>query len=347
MAIGPWETSSPRRILLIKPSAIGDVVHALPVLHLLRRKWPDAHIAWLVTPACSSLIDGHPLLDEVILFERGRFGRGWRDPKSAMGLHAFMKGLRQRRFDLVIDLQGLFRSGWMAFRTRSKVRVGFANGREFSPLFYTHRVEVGSGEQHAVDRYLKVASALGCGDAPVAFPFHVTDDDRAQVASLLGDARNEKYAVLLPGTNWPTKRWPVERFKSMVAPLRDRLGLKSVVAGSPAEVELASQVVGGINVAGKTTLRQLIALLQGAELVVANDSGPMHIAAALGKPMVALFGPTNPIRTGPYGREETVLRLDLPCSPCYSRACSHQSCLQWMGIEPVLALAERQLKREI
>jgi ADP-heptose:LPS heptosyltransferase len=157
----------------------------------------------------------------------------------------------------------------------------------------------------------------------------------------------DRYAVLLPGTNWLTKRWPVERFKSMVAPLRDRFGLKSVVAGSPGEVDLAERVAGGINVAGKTTLRQLVALLQGAELVIANDSGPMHIAAALGKPMVTLFGPTNPVRTGPYAREDTVLRLDIPCSPCYSRTCSHQSCLQWMGIEPVLEAAEKQLARSV
>ena len=333
--------SSPQRILLIKPSAIGDVVHALPVLNLLRRRWPGAHLSWLVTPACAGLLEGHPLIDEVILFERGRFARGWRDPKSAMGLHAFMRGLRRRKFDLVIDLQGLFRSGWMTFRTRAPIRVGFANARELAHLFYTHRVDIGSREQHAIDRYLKVAAALGCDDGPVEFPFHITDDDRRHIDTLLGEV--ERYAVLLPGTNWQTKRWPIERYRSLVAPLRDRFGLASVVAGSPAEAPLGEQVAGGINLAGKTTLRQLVALLQRADLVIANDSGPMHIAAALNRPMVTLFGPTNPIRTGPYRRDDTVLRLDLPCSPCYSRQCSHQSCLQWLGIEAVLELAEAQM----
>jgi lipopolysaccharide heptosyltransferase I len=334
--------SPPRRILLIKPSAIGDVVHALPVLNLLRRKWPDAHIAWLLTPACADLLDGHPLLSEVILFERRRFGRGWREPAAAAGLVSFMKRLRRGEFDLVIDLQGLFRSGWMAWQTRAPVRIGFSNARELAPIFYTHRVDVGTTEQHAIDRYLKVTAALGCGDSPVEFPFHVTDEDRRHVESLV--PADQPYAVLIPGTNWLTKRWPADRFAMLVKPLRDRFGLATVTAGSPDEVELASQISGAINVAGKTTLRQLVALLQRASLVVANDSGPMHIAAALGRPLVTPFGPTNPVRTGPYRRDDAVLRLDLPCSPCYSRTCTHQSCLQWLDVESVLTLAEKQMQ---
>ena len=338
--------SPPRRILLIKPSAIGDVVHALPVLSLLRRKWPDAHIAWLLTPACANLLEGHPLLDEVILFQRRQLGRPWRRPGATAGLFSsFAKNLRGGDFDLVVDLQGLFRSGWMSWQTRAPVRVGFANGRELSPLFYTHRVDVGTTEQHAIDRYLKVTAALGCGDAPVEFPFHVTDDDRRHVESLVPP--DQSYAVLIPGTNWPTKRWPVDKFASLVKPLRDRFGLATVAAGSPDESSLAEQIAGagGTNVAGKTTLRQLVALLRGASLVIANDSGPMHIAAALDKPLVTPFGPTNPVRTGPYRREDAVLRLDVPCSPCYSRKCSHQSCLRWLEVEAMLDLAEKQLTR--
>jgi lipopolysaccharide heptosyltransferase I len=333
--------SPPTRILLIKPSAIGDIVHTLPVLALLRKRFPGAHIAWLISTTCAGLIEGHPMVDEVIYFHRRRFGNGWRNPASAMGLIQFMTDLRKRKFDLAIDLQGLFRSGWFAWKTRAPVRVGFAQARELSPIFYTHRVPVGSPEQHAVDRYLKVAQALGCDTGGVVeFPFHVTPDDRAHVASLLGEV--DRYAVLIPGTNWATKRWPVDRFAAMVKPLRDRWELTTIVAGSPQERELGARIPG-INLAGQTSLRQLIALLERAELVIANDSGPMHIASALRRPLVTLFGPTNPIRTGPYRRQDSVLRLDLPCSPCYSRTCSHQSCLQWMRIEPVMELAERQL----
>jgi lipopolysaccharide heptosyltransferase I len=333
-------TSPPRKILIIKPSAIGDVVHALPVLNLLRRKWPAAHVSWLVTPACAGLLERHPQLDEVIRFERREFGRGWKSPTVAADFYRFTRSLRRRNFDLVIDLQGLFRSGWLAWSTRAPVRVGQAAAREGAWLFYTHRVPTGSPEQHAIERYLTIAQALGCERGPVEFHFAVDDIDRRHVEALVPG----RYAVLMPGTNWPTKMWPVERFAALVAPLRERLGLESVVAGGPDTMGLAANIPGATSLAGRTDLRQLVALLERAELVVANDSGPMHIAAALGRPLVTPYGPTNPVRTGPYRRQDSVVRLDIPCSPCYSRKCSHQSCLQWLGIEPVLALAERQLK---
>ena len=333
--------SPPRRILIIKPSAIGDVVHALPVLNLLRRKWPEAHISWLVTPACAGLLERHPQLDEVIRFDRKEFGRGWRSPRVALDLLRFMWSLRARRFDLVVDLQGLFRSGWMALETFAPVRVGPANAREGAWLFYTHRVRTGSDEQHAIERYLTIAQALGCERGPVEFHFAVDDDDRAAVAAMVPTG---PYAVLMPGANWATKQWPVERFAALVEPVRRRFGLESVVAGGPDVSGLARQIPGAIDLAGKTNLRQLVALLERAALVVANDSGPMHIAAALGRPLVTPYGPTNPVRTGPFGRLDSVVRLDIPCSPCYSRRCCHQSCLQWLTIDPVLELAERQMK---
>lgn len=340
----PTETlaldSRPWRILLIKPSAIGDVVHALPVLNLLRQRFPQAHIAWLVTPACAGLLEGHPQLNEVIRFERRRFGRGWWNPAAAWGLWRFTRELKNHRFDLVLDLQGLFRSGWLAAQTLAPVRMGFKNARELAWWFYTDRVEVGTPEQHAIERYLSLAEAAGCGRQPVRFVFPTDDQDRRHVATLVPPS---PYAVLLPGTNWPTKRWPIEHFAALVQPLKERFGLASVVAGGPDDAALGQQIPGALNLAGKTSLRQLVALLERADLVVANDSGPMHIAAALGRPLVTLFGPTNPVRTGPYGRPETVVRLGLECSPCYSRTCSHLSCLRQLTPDLVLAAAERQL----
>jgi lipopolysaccharide heptosyltransferase I len=333
--------SSPGRILIIKPSAIGDVVHALPVLNLLRRRWPASHISWLVTPACAGLVERHPMVDEVIRFERKELGKGWRSPRAAADLIRFTRDLGRRKFDLVIDLQGLFRSGWLAFATGAPVRVGPANAREGAWLFYTHRVPTGPVEQHAIERYLTVAQAVGCERGPVEFPFAVDDEDRAYVKGLTP----ARYAVLMPGANWATKQWPVERFAALVGPLRERFGLESVVAGGPDVAALAEKVPAAANLAGRTNLRQLVALLERAELVVANDSGPMHVAAALGRPLVTPFGPTNPVRTGPYRRMESVVRVEIPCSPCYSRRCSHVSCLRWIGTEPVLGLAEVEMNR--
>lgn len=331
----------PQRILIIKPSAIGDVVHALPVLNLLRRTWPDAHIAWLVTPLCSGLLEGHPQLDEIILFERKRLGRWWRDRSAADTFFSFIKTLGSKRFDLVIDLQGLLRSGWLALLTRSPYRIGHRRTREPASIFYTHRVSAGPVQQHAVDRYLRIAKHIGC-DGPVTFNFAHDDNDRAFVRNLVD--QQSKYAVVLPGTNWQTKRWPVEQFASLAGLIEKRLGLPVVVAGGPQDSELAKQIPHAHDLTGRTTLRQLSALLESASVVIANDSGPMHIASALGRPLVTLFGPTNPTQTGPYGRLDTVLRVDLPCSPCYSRRCSHQSCMRWLAVESAYRAVEQAIQ---
>ena len=148
--------------------------------------------------------------------------------------------------------------------------------------------------------------------------------------------------MLFPTTNWDTKRWPLERYQRLVEPIERELGLRVVVAGGP---DVASMNFGdrAINLGGKTDLKQLVALIEGASLVIANDSGPMHIAAALNRPMVTIFGPTNLVRTGPYERPDTVLQLDLVCRPCYSRKCSHMSCMNWIEVEHVMRAAREQL----
>ena len=321
------------------------------MLHLLRTKWPQAQISWLVTPGCASLIDTNPDLNNVILFDRKHYGHAWRKWSATKGFLQFCKSLRAESFDLVIDLQGLFRSGWLAWQSGAKLRIGLSNAREFATVFYTHSVKV-SWDQHAVDRNLAVADALGCGQTPVTFNFATTQADHQKIQHLIsagqpstpstpstgpGDNAAEplKYAVLIPGTNWATKRWPIRHFVDAAKRINDELGLQIVVAGSSDEAALGAQIPG-VNLCGKTNLRELVALLDSAALVIANDSGPMHIAAALGKPLVTLFGPTNPARTGPYQRAECVIDLKLPCSPCYSRKCSHQSCLNWLEPDQVI-----------
>jgi lipopolysaccharide heptosyltransferase I len=334
----------PQRILLIKPSALGDIVHTLPVLNLLRRRWPAARISWLIGSAFADLVRGHPQLDELITFDRKRFARGWHSPRAVVELITFLRSLGKQQFDLVIDLQGLLRSGTLTALTRAPVRVGFSNARELAHLFYTHHVPVHTMEQHAIERYLNVTEALGCGRGPVEFHFHSNEHDRARVGGLLDGI--DRFAVLLPGTNWMTKRWPAENFAALVRPLREQFGMTTVIAGGPDVAEIASRIDGAVNLVGKTNLRELVVLLERASLVIANDSGPMHIAAALGKPLVTMFGPTNPIRTGPYQRLDSVVRVDIPCSPCYSRKCSHVSCMRWIGVEHVIGRATSQMTND-
>jgi lipopolysaccharide heptosyltransferase I len=325
----------PRKILLIKPSALGDVVHTLPILRLLRRRFSDAHIAWMIDPSFADLIDSHPDLNEIILFKKKHYARSWRDGAAAMDLFDFKTNLRDRKFDLAIDLQGLFRSAWLAFFSGAPVRIGFGNAREMAPLFYTHRVPIRSMEVHAIERYRALAEALGCAREAVEFDFAISNDHRAQLrrrAENCGVNLDNRFAVLLPGTNWETKKWPAEHFAALVPMLRERLGIESIVAGGPD----APTIPGAMSLIGQTTLKQLVALLERAEVVIANDTGPMHIAAALGRPLVSVFGPTNPVRTGPYQRMDTVVRLNIACSPCYKRECSHTSCMQWLTPEMVL-----------
>jgi heptosyltransferase-1 len=338
----PTFRNPPRRILIIKPSAIGDVVHTLPILNLLRRRWPEAHISWLITPACAGLLDGHPQLDEVIPFDRKLFGRTWKSYTAASKLLNFAARLKEQNFDLVIDLQGLFRSGLLSIATGAHTIIGSTSAREFGWMFCTHLARIDSWEQHAIERYLTVADFMGLGRAPVEFIFPTDHADRAYIEGLL--PAGEQFAVLLPATHWETKRWPIERFAALVKPIENRFGLKTVLAGGPDAAALATSIPGALNLAGKTTLRQLVALLERANLVIANDTGPMHIASALGRPLVTLFGPTSPAQTGPYERMESVVQLDIPCSPCFSRRCSHQTCLKQLQVDPVLDLAAAQLK---
>ena len=221
------------------------------MLNLLKRHWPDAQISWLVGSNFAGLLDGHPQLQEVIRFDRHRFASAWWNPKALSRADCSSgSALRRRHFDLIIDLQGLLRSGVTARLARSPVRVGFRNARELAWIFYTHRVTV-DPEQHAVDRYLKIAEALGCQTGPVDAVFPTTDEDRAAIEALLPEHR--PFAVLLPGTNWETKRWPVEYFAALVGPLKQRYGLASVVAGGNDSRQLAAKIPGAWDLTGRTS----------------------------------------------------------------------------------------------
>lgn len=314
-----------KRILIIKPSSFGDVIHALPVLAGLRRRYRDAHIAWLVSTACADLLVGHPDLNEVIPFDRKRFGRLGRSWSVTRDFVRFVRDLRARQFDLVLDLQGLFRSGFLARASGARRRVGFARTREFAWLFYSDRVRVPDRDMHAVDRYYLLADPLDFADVPIAFELPVRPEARAQIDAVLAGENigpETRYVLIAPGTRWETKRWPVEHFAELVRLLKSNLDTAVVLAGAPDEADLARTVAAAsgekvANLAGRTTIPQMVALVDRASAVVMNDTGPMHLAVALNKPLVALYGPTSPHRTGPYQRLDDVMRLDWDCSPCY------------------------------
>jgi len=339
------------RVLIVKPSSLGDIVHALPVLAALRACWPFAHVAWLVSRPFATLLEGHPLLDELIVFDRQGYGRMLRNPRAAADFVRFLWRLRRQRFDVVLDLQGLFRSGFLVWATGATRRFGFADARELAWLFYTRRVPGDRRAMHAVDMNLRLATAAGLDARTVTFPLGLQARDLDEARALLERAAGTalpRFVALAPGARWETKRWPVERLAELIERLHAGDFPPVVLLGGPDDRFLAERIRSAtrrpiVDLAGRTTLRQLAALLSLAEVVICHDSGPMHIAAALGKPLVALFGPTDPARTGPYGRPESIIRVPLDCSPCYQRHCplGHHNCMQKIDVETVLSAVRR------
>jgi lipopolysaccharide heptosyltransferase I len=325
----------PRKILIIKPSALGDVVHGLTFLHALLERYPEAEIHWVVAKGLEGILQGNPRVDRLWIIDKDR----WKQPAHARetfrSLGRLGRELHRERFDLVVDLQGLFRSGLITVLTGCPVRVGFREAREGSPFAYTHRVR-GGRDAHAIDRYLKIASVLGCSPYPVNYAFPPALE--FPLASTLPGT----YVVLAPSAGGEAKKWPAERFGQLAA----RLPWVSLVVAGRADAPLAELVVqhsGGraASLAGQTSLRELIEIIRRAKCLVSNDTGPMHIAAGLNIPVFALFGPTSPERTGPYGDIHTIVRSDLPCSPCLRRKkCTQWRCMEGISVQQVLAAIE-------
>jgi heptosyltransferase-1 len=335
------------RILLIKLSSLGDVIHALPTLEALRSLYPRGHITWLVEDINAPVLAGHPALDEVWPVPRPRFGNG----KFLQHISEMLKAarrLREEPFDLVIDLQGLLKSAFWVTMAHGKRKVGYDRTREFSYLALTERLAPFASESHAVWRYLNVARHLGAPATPPRFRLGLAPLD--DLSHLLPLESGHPLAVLHPGARWPTKLWPGAHWARLAAWLARDQGFQVVITGSPGDQDLAAEIVAQaevplINLAGHTSLAELAALLLKARLAVTTDTGPMHLAAALGTPVVALFGPTAPWRTGPFGEGHELLRLGLPCSPCFRRQCPEPRCLTELSVARAQEAVEKILVR--
>ncbi len=310
-----------RHILFIKPSSLGDIVHAMPTCAAIRRAYPKARLTWLVKREWAGLVERIDGVDRV-----------WPVESTLKGWLSQVPLLRAERFDLVVDLQGLFRSAAIGWLSGSPLLVGFANGREGSPWLYSRRVPVPQLEMHAVDRYLLVAKAVGAvGSSAPEFRFRIPQTDYEEVDRLLsrsGVTPGTSWVAMNVSARWPTKRWPAASFAEVADRLQQEGCGAVVMIGGPDERADVAAVSGmmktpAINLAGSTTVGLLPALLSKASLLITNDSGPMHIAAAAGTPVVALFGPTSAVLTGPYGAGHRVLTGQVPCSPCFSRVCRH------------------------
>ena len=312
------------KILILKPSSLGDVVQALPVLRLIKWHLPQSEIYWWIEIKLAPLLAGDPDLAGLVLFDRRR----WARPQNWGEVWRSVRWMRQQRFDWVIDLQCLLRSGSFAWLANGALTVGLDEPREGARGFYDLAARRPSYHTHAVDWYLGVLPLLG---VPVHWDFAWLPE-RPEPATAIrrnGAAAVARWVIIQPGARWLNKRWPVEHFAAVV---------KRLAASNP---EFRFAILGGLEdrplgeaiarvapercleLTGKLSLPEMVEWIRLGEVMVTNDTGPMHVAAALGKPVVALCGPTEPRRTGPYGQLEHALQLNLPCVPCMKSTCAY------------------------
>lgn len=321
------------RVLVVKLSSLGDLFHALPAVHGLKQGL-GAVVDWVTQPEYAGLVRCFTDVDRVILFPRRGF---------LTGARAFLSDLRRERYDLAVDLQGLLKSALVTRLTRAARRLGPSYHREGAHRMYHETAAPAEPGRHAVEQAFDSLRALNLPAQPPVFPVSFPS-----VAVNLPRPR----IALLPCSRWPTKNWGADSFAAAARELIKRAGASIVLLGAPADQpvcrRIADQVPGSTDLSGKTSLVELGGWLAQMDLVISVDSGPMHMAAALGRPVLALFGPTDPARTGPYGEAHRVLQIgDLPCRPCYRRSCERKdlACLERISPEQVVANAMEMLNR--
>lgn len=327
-----------RRFLIVRLGSLGDVIHAIPVAAALRDRYPDARIDWLSDPRYVELLALVRGVDTVVPVDTRRVAPVLRTVRE----------LRRRRYDAVIDLQGLVKSALLARVCGAARTIGFPAGHLREPVarsFYTETPEPGAA-RHVIAKNLALAAALGADTSRIVFPIAIPSSAVAErMASEAGDGG---YVLVNPGAAWPNKRWPPDRFGAAAASMRERYGLRSLVLWGPGEESLAAAVVaasaGAADVAPATTIRDLVDLSHRARLMVSGDTGPLHIAAAVGTPIVALFGPTWPERNGPWSPADVTVSRNGECVCHYERRCRRERpCIEDVTVDDVLTAIGRRL----
>lgn len=338
------------KVLIVKLSALGDVVQSLPVAMAIRSQVPQARLDWLVEAPSAGLLEGHPALSQVLVSPRRRLGHG----RSLGQVRDWLGELRAVEYDAVLDLQGLMKSAIFVGLSRGRRKIGFSGGKEpLAAWTLNERLPAFDPQRHALERYLDLLKPLGL-ERPEQPRFGLEPRPPAMEAAkvlLAGHRPGRPLVVLHPVAKWDSKLWPIAHW-ARLARLLHQAGADLVLSGSTADrgvtqaiAQEAGLAQGLLDLAGRASLQELAAILGLADLAVATDTGVMHLAAALGRPVVALFGPTSPGRTGPYGAGHRVLRLGLECSPCFRRACPDPRCLSELSPEQVARSAQTLLEK--
>jgi len=326
---------APERILVIKLRYVGDVLLATPVLSRLRESFPKAHLAMLVNPGTDDVVRDHPAIDEVMVLKRGNLARQWR----------FVQDLRRQRFDLVIDLTDADRSALLSWLSRAPVRLGYNSEGRWRGRLYTQVVAADRFGMHTVRYHLKAMEALGLAGSPPAPTLAVAPEARREADRLLREAgvdRARPFVCLHPGARWWFKAWPAERFAALADLIQTETAAQTLFLGGDQERSLESRIADGMrttfrSLIGKTSLRALAAVLERAALMVSNDNGPMHMAAALRVPVIGLFGPSDPAVWGPWGDGHRTFYKGLDCRACFHPDCfrGEQNCMRLITLQEV------------
>lgn len=327
------------RILIVRLGSLGDLVHTLPAASALRRANPTAQIDWLVDRPHREFLELVPVISSLVVLERRGAG-GWLD---------VIKTMRSRAYDLAFDFQGLVKSAALAKLSGAGKVAGFGRSalrERFAASFYSERVEIPPGT-HVVRKNLRLAAALGAPAEALEFPIAAV---RSAAVESFVTADSRPFALINPGAAWPNKRWPPDRLGAVTRHLRERHGLASVVLWGPGEQGAAEVVVqasaGAARLAPPTGLKDLIALARHAKLIVSGDTGPLHIASAVGVPAVALFGPTDAMRNGPWDPRDISISLYDTCDCHYKRQCLREPadwCLGKVTVDQVVEAIDRRL----
>lgn len=355
------------RILIVKLSSLGDVLHTLPAAQALRRRFPDSHIAWAVEQLHAPLLANQPWLDERIVWQRNESG----------GFRRFVGQLRSTPWDIAIDFQGLFRSGLVTWLSGARRRIGAAQAREFAPLFYNERVSLPTLDAHAVEKSFALLHPLGCNDPtlPLArpyltsqpplsshtgrqlFPLYPSALDQTAVDRWCEehryDSQHDRLVILNPDCRREANRWPAARFAEVARRLLALPGVRVAVTGGPGAKRLGDEIAASVGsdlwrADGRFSLLGSVELFSRAHLLLTGDTGPMHLAAAVDLPVVALVGATAPVRTGPYTTDAVVLRAALDCMPCLAKRCrlghALPPCMEQIEVERVVNTIRARLE---
>jgi heptosyltransferase-1 len=334
----------PKKILVVLHGSVGDVTRALPLANLIHRGFPKATLTWTVEPPSLPLVEHHPAVDEVILFDRPRW---W----SQLG--PFLRRIRTGRFDLVLDLQRHLKSGIISRWSGAPHRLGFhrLDCKEFNWVFNNHHIPAFGNVISKCNHYLKFGEYLGLVPEPVEWKLWLTKEEQVGVDRHLKNVGNG-FATLFIGSRWESKGWFASQILSCAKLIQERRGLSVVLLGSEQDAVLAREVEAACgqdttNLVGRTSLKEAVGIIARAKVAVGPDTGLMHIAAAVGTPVVSLWGATSPSRTGPYGFEELVIQGKADCSPCYRKRCPiGRVCMQSIDIEEIMAKIEIGLSRK-